>query len=951
MSLLLPGEQAGLDDLLIDVAAAAIADGFDGVPGRVRVRHPLGRWQRGSVGGKYMAQFRKERRARDSAKQATQDLTSLAKAWNKKLGLRLGDEVQPDGGARDSGWRHPNTWTVQGVVKVAFDGLGRSVVESRPHGEIEVGAAAGGMNLAATSVVASIWMDAQSGEVDALVDGISRRRFESVFLGSHYDSTPTLVSFGALQEMIMPHARYLHLGEDNRWRALPLDKYSALTQRAAPKVGVVELFAQRMAVSFHDAAAATDHHRDIFVPPRFVQNNKASTTYDAVNKGVLQFSIEAIGVICKSARFLMLSEFPDNHKGNKRKMFFSAAALPSNCFFIPGGCTVHLCCRIIDALGTVSKGMLGDVYSAKFVCHLAAHYNRLYRVLKLLLEDELEVVPRRRVRDADLLSWRAHAEAVVAHTLMRKCVYTRGRLDDEDDALHPSHREDFHREQAQQLLDLCRGDWRMQKVVHICDGEGCCSSREETVEKVFAAMTNNGALLQGSGLPAKSKWGSMTTACAETSFGVLFHGVLPRAFARAFPDWDSGEQPLLEDAELGLDQDFQNGVKRKVYRVGKFLGSLQRVHPVLQTSWVAEPIDWLWQRLQYLDENQQSLIDVCNPDRDPFRAAVKRSSQMLLQPMDIGHLAPLLSHVSYGRTAAEQETFLAELQSMVASVVCQLHWRFVVTFAAHPFPLASLADSTLIDEEILEAIRALYRLPSCCLDATCSQKMRAFFPTCEDMFNDLEFRRLIKTWTRRAKLCNMHLERQLALVRSSAPRRLPNAERLCAAGLLAMVNQKHQAAGGSAPGSLKRSQLLAEGVPLASRARARRADGRARGHITFMKNKVGDARALKGGKLTAVEQSQIRRDASAEYAALSNDDRLALQREAIDNARARPAADAEKFSRYNLDGELLWGLSRQDTPFDEGKVQAVIQDVCGLDQAMAASSKLVLAMSSGLGEQ
>ena len=59
----------------------------------------------------------------------------------------------------------------------------------------------------ATSAVSSVWMDAQSNEVDKAAAGIRERRYESVLLGSHYDSTPTLVSFGSMQEMMMPHAR------------------------------------------------------------------------------------------------------------------------------------------------------------------------------------------------------------------------------------------------------------------------------------------------------------------------------------------------------------------------------------------------------------------------------------------------------------------------------------------------------------------------------------------------------------------------------------------------------------------------------------------------------------------------------------------------------------------------------------------------------------------------
>ena len=79
------------------------------------------------------------------------------------------------------------------------------------------------------------------------------------------------------------------------------------------------------------------------------------------------------------------------------------------------------------------------------------------------LQRELVVVDRRRVSDADLASWRKHAEGVVEHTSLRSVCLAQGRLAGQDDALCPARLEEFLRGTCKTLLDLalaigvCRG--------------------------------------------------------------------------------------------------------------------------------------------------------------------------------------------------------------------------------------------------------------------------------------------------------------------------------------------------------------------------------------------------------------------------------------------------------------------------------------------------------------
>ena len=72
----------------------------------------------------------------------------------------------------------------------------------------------------------------------------------------------------------------------------------------------------------------------------------------------------------------------------------------------------------------------------------------------------------------------------------------------------------------------------------------------------------------------------------------------------------------------------------------------------------------------------------------------------------------------------------------------------------------------------------------------------------------------MNAWAAHAKVCNMHLERLLALVKRASPGKLPYAERVCAAGLLTQWISPHLSEGGSDPRITTRADLVADGVPL-----------------------------------------------------------------------------------------------------------------------------------------
>lgn len=237
----------------------------------------------------------------------------------------------------------------------------------------------------------------------------------------------------------MPHARYYQWDKGSEhWVALDFDQLGQVHSMRLPRRGVVELFCQQMTVA-QELPDTTMFVRDIIVPPRVVANNTASLALAATDSGVPSLSLSSLTELCKIMKWIMIYECPDNAGAYRRKMFGAAARLPANALFAPGGCAVHSSVRIFASLD--SGSLIGDAYAVAFLTHLVSHYTSLWRALRQLVFTELLVVKRSDVSDAEFAEWQAHTKCLLEHTLRRKSLQTRGRLDKDDGALKPARLE------------------------------------------------------------------------------------------------------------------------------------------------------------------------------------------------------------------------------------------------------------------------------------------------------------------------------------------------------------------------------------------------------------------------------------------------------------------------------------------------------------------------------
>ena len=94
-------------------------------------------------------------------------------------------------------------------------------------------------------------------------------------------------------------------------------------------------------------------------------------------------------------------------------------------------------------------------------------------------------------------------------------------------------------DQAEQAyLTYCNGDPRVKRLTH--HEVGCCTSREQTKEAMFAAIVGANCILgSDADLPAENRWGSASASVANVSGGIMNSDVLTQTVDGAFSTWEA----------------------------------------------------------------------------------------------------------------------------------------------------------------------------------------------------------------------------------------------------------------------------------------------------------------------------------------------------------------------------------------------------------------------------
>ena len=143
--------------------------------------------------------------------------------------MRVGTKaIRLDGRKPEKGVS-PRWYCLDGVLQAGFKVVGKSAMQKD-------GIDGSGHQLSFLSISACVADILQDREV---ARALTTMRTLVVLRG--HDASPVTLQFGHLQDLIAPHARYLHKVDD-QWRLLTYCEYIALGKKARPRAGTVEVF-------------------------------------------------------------------------------------------------------------------------------------------------------------------------------------------------------------------------------------------------------------------------------------------------------------------------------------------------------------------------------------------------------------------------------------------------------------------------------------------------------------------------------------------------------------------------------------------------------------------------------------------------------------------------------------------------------------------------------------
>lgn len=709
----MPDNQESADLCLAD----ALQDGFHRLSGRKtqQIRLPPGTEYRSSG---HMRILRDAKASKDIASENAQlarDHNALGQAWNKELGLRVGDLVTA---GEDQECRDPNMWSHSGLLRTGWKEVGNKAPHFSSGGATGVNETRRSLD-ALGSLAAAVLIASEK----SLEAWIAKRPNGSVLHVSRiHDPTPLILSFGALEGELQPHARFLVPDADRpgQCKAVPWDAYSKMYPRRQPSKGILDCFAQaaELCAPFQDGLDRYEH----VMPPCVLLVGNASTVFDAVGQGCPHITVPKLNALAGRLKWITLAEVPDNCAVNIRKRRYTARLLAPNILFTPHGCTVHLIQRAVSS-STPLVDVVGDVYAVHIAVRHAGHKERLAQALWRIIDRELYVVEAHQGDPR----WEEELREIVRHSILRVSDVNGGRLDfidldhDEEDETPPEN-PDFdargtyvhRRKVARMAMKYLTADPRVERVGHV--ERGCCRNLQEMKNNCFAALMESGLI---SGIPSRepssSRWGSCTESMVEQSGGDMLFRILPRTFAEAFPRWGS----IAVDEHRAYDP--RHILRKKVYRARMQLGkrTVQLDHSVY--SRVMEPVDHLFLRVQHLDTQKSLLMDLQHGDLNPFDLCIRELSRFLESSFDASRLRVVYNY--YCRADEEAIHFSELVQDVCLSLIGQLWWRFSLPFCEWPYLLTIVAGARASTEAKQHIFKRLWNAPLCCLDEFFARKV------------------------------------------------------------------------------------------------------------------------------------------------------------------------------------------------------------------------------------
>ena len=236
------------------------------------------------------------------------------------------------------------------------------------------------------------------------------------------------------------------------------------------------------------------------------------------------------------------------------------------------------------------------------------------------------------------------------------------------------------------------------------------------------------------------------------------------------------------------------------------------------------------------------------------------------------------------------QSFLIQILALLS----QLSIRFAY-FSSWPLALVRMVDPSESEASQRTIAHEFWNAKPCCKHTAFGSKVMDLFASADDMFGNTAWRNTLRLLAKKFKICNMHTERQFALIKKSYSHLAgaPEVERLVGGGFVTQVLSMHLTHGGADPRFTTSAKLLSSGVPL------RRAKRRGRGR--------NNCKSKAGGGFLMYTRAQERTRKAANIPLGSCGGRKQRFQELSGSWRRLSVAQR---SAYDADAKQTWAMQR-----------------------------------------
>ena len=825
-------------DLGDDGVPAQEADYFDlddraaeipiGVPVAPRVRDGF-RWR----GKAWMERLREIKPcSRAKAKELAGRFSQLADGFDTFI-RRHGDKADRSvlsHEPREQQCAHANTTTVGGLIRGAFEELGKGSVARAGEVAVDGGRRKLESLLSVASMVRRLFRRGSAQLYTRLYNAVAESEMSrGIVIERHFDSTPVFLRFGSLQGEVSQKARYLQLVteevhvagnsyERQRWKAIPYEEYRKLHPKASCHSGVVEVLGKTIDISnvtFCDSDAGNweDTYNvsktRLILPPSIVESTSGSCTLRAMQLADPSWSYDRVHNLARRNRLVCLSDMCDGGSGMTRLKHATALKFSDNPYVLYdeySSCFGHILHNDIARLLKEDE-IVGHAHAVTVVLNLNQRRDQLLGALRHLVRSELVCFD-----GPPPPEYSEHIEAVIHDTLLRSAEIVRARQERHDFDGDDEEYMTVLKEQIKHVPHFANGNICLPVVSHY--ENGCCTdsdgvtSKEIQIENMVAALSVLIMWPWSLVRPAKNRWLSVGQVLAMITCGFMFYSILPRCWRLAF-----GEANVPESLGGAVD-DFHKYVRSKIRRVSLWFQSESTEERCPIYSILSAPAEHL---LMVLQKDDSGIFrDIFSPSTNPFFLCLEQYARMLTQPKE--YMPSLVRH--FAQKGVHTAWALMRVVFSFAISLMSAIWRDLSQVAlAWPNKLFGMVCG--LAAVMQETAEQLYTASLCCLDKALSQKVRDLCPDAASLLKDASAMSVIRALSSYKRATNLNLERLLKMFRAASPDKC-QISRYVSAGFLAQVQHEHLKAGGSDVRKVTRRQLRSMSVPIKARQKAKR---------------------------------------------------------------------------------------------------------------------------------